>query len=609
MKSLKRKNKDVFNARTDADLVQFLPDEARMLSLIRDYFHAFSHIYPVVHEQVFHDQLSFFRDTNGRVSRPGFVAVLLLILSCASVMPRNEPLRFVGDSSLARFEAFRWMSAVESWLENQNEKHLTLEIFQVQCLLLVAYKVNARKPKRAWANAGSTLRAAMSAGMHCDPATLDSNMSFFDQEMRRRIWSVILELELQASIDRGMPATLQSNSYSCPPPINIDDYDFRHSAIGVPEQQVKEYTTQTSASFLISCRSNFAARSQVVSVLNDLSRGASYNDILALDRQINNELENLPNYTEVGKSIWLGLDGMAGLGNAIQQLQLLQLLVLMHTPYAVQTHEDSRFKYSQSGCFEAAERIFDIYNHADEDRKAVLSLLRNDLSRTCISVCQVIHASSVGPGTSAPYLYRRYIDISMHPVNQLQGTLFIRTLRSPFLDFIARALSILESKVLRLGTGFHLFWLVSAAYHLVLPLRNHDASPLSLRPDDPESMRCQVMAAEKVTNLYYKIIANQETPPPLTQGMVNASGGRVGMGDGPQMGGMQDLGFGSIGGGVGVGLGADSRWYGAIEQAAEAAGTTTAPSTSNDDVDMGGLLGEWADDDLWNFTSSELFML
>jgi len=404
MKSLKRKNREVFNARTDADLVSFLPDEARMLSLIRDYFHAFSHIYPVVHEQVFHDQLSFFRDTNGRVSRPGFVAVLLLILSCASVMPRNEPLRFVGDSSLARYEAFRWISAVESWRENQSEKHLTLEIFQVQCLLLVAYKVNARKVKRAWANAGSTLRAAMSAGMHCDPAILDSNMSFFDQEMRRRIWSVILELELQASIDRGMPVTLQPNSYSCPPPTNIDDYDFRHSAIGTPEVHVKEYTTQTSASFLISCRSSFDARSQVVSVLNDLSRGASYNDILALDRQINNELENLPDYTEVGKSIWLGLDGMAGLGNAIQQLQLLQLLVLMHTPYAVQTHEDSRFKYSQIACFEAAERIFDIYNHADEDRKAVLSLLRNDLSRTCISVCQVIHASSVGRGIYSPSL-------------------------------------------------------------------------------------------------------------------------------------------------------------------------------------------------------------
>jgi len=117
------------------------------------------------------------------------------------------------------------------------------------------------------------------------------------------------------------------------------------------------------------------------------------------------------------------------------------------------------------------------------------------------------------------------------------------------------------------------------------------------------------MAAEKVTNLYYKIIANQEAPPPLTQGMLNGSAGHSGMSNGSQMGGLQDLGFGSIGGGAGAGVAVDSRWYGAIEQAAEAAGTTAAPSTSNGDVDMDTLLGGWADDDLWNFTSSELFML
>jgi len=109
------------------------------------------------------------------------------------------------------------------------------------------------------------------------------------------------------------------------------------------------------------------------------------------------------------------------------------------------------------------------------------------------------------------------------------------------------------------------------------------------------------MAAEKVTNLYYKIIANQEQPPPLTVGMMNGSGG---LGNGAQMAGMQDLGFG------GAGPAPDSRWYGAIEQAAEAAGTTgTVGSTTNGDVDMDGLLGGWLGDDLWNFTSSELFML
>lgn len=351
----------------------------------------------MIHEHNFQDQLSFFRDSNGRVTRPGFVAVLLLVLACASVMPRNEPLRFVGDSSLARYEAFRWIKAAESWLENQSQKHPTLEVFQVHCLLLVASKVVAYKVKRAWTQAGSSLRSAMSAGMHCDPAHLDKGMSFIDQEMRRRIWATLLELELQASIDRGMPATLPPNSFTCPPPANIDDYDFRNAPIN-PSDVIRDDSVQTSASYLISSRNSFMARSEVVSVLNDLSRGLSYNDILTLDRRINQELESLPDYAEIGKSVWLTSKSMAGLGNAMQQLQLLQLIILMHTPFAIRTQEDTQYKYSQIACLEAAEQVFDIYNNADEDRMTMLSLLRNDLSRTCISVCQIILASNTGSG-------------------------------------------------------------------------------------------------------------------------------------------------------------------------------------------------------------------
>jgi hypothetical protein len=325
------------------------------------------------------------------------VPVLLLVLACASVLPRNEPLRFVGDSSLARHESFRWIKAAESWLENQSLKHPTLEVFQVHCLLILASRGVAFKVKRAWSQAGHSLRTAMAAGMHCDPAHLDKSMSFSDQEMRRRIWATLVELELQTSIDRGMPATLQPNSFTCPPPTNVDDYDFRNNLTPEPV----DLTVQTPASFLIASRNSFVTRSEVVSVLNDLSRGFSYHDILNLDRQINQELDNFPSYSHTGKSAPLGTESMAGLGKSLHQLQLLQLLLLMHTSFATRIYEDARYKYSQTACLEAAERVFSIYNEADEDRRTVLSLLRSDLSRTCVSVCHIILSSSTNCSKSA----------------------------------------------------------------------------------------------------------------------------------------------------------------------------------------------------------------
>lgn len=401
MKGLRRKDKTKFDIHNDLELISLLPEEGRIDRHVRDYFHAFSHIYPVIQEYHFRDQLDFFKTTSGRVTRPGFVAVLLLVMACAAVVPRNDPLSFCGDSSLARYEASKWIKAAESWLDNQSQKHPTLEVFQVHCLLLIASKVTAYKVKRVWTAAGNSLRFAMAAGMHCTPTFLDKSMNPIDQEMRRRIWHTLRELELQASIDRGMPATLQPTSSTCEPPLNIDDYSFRTCAEDLATG-IREDYIQTSSSFLRASAASFATRAEVVSVLNDLAGSLTYADILRLDAHINAELARLPTYTGTGKSVWLSnssADGMAGLGPAMLQCQLLQLLVLMHTPFAARATEDARYKYSQMAALEAAERVLGLFvSEGDEERRTVLSLLRNDVSRTCIGVCQILLAAGNGSG-------------------------------------------------------------------------------------------------------------------------------------------------------------------------------------------------------------------
>lgn len=101
------------------------------------------------------------------------------------------------------------------------------------------------------------------------------------------------------------------------------------------------------------------------------------------------------------------------------------------------------------------------------------------------------------------------------------------------------------------------------------------------------------MAAERVTNLYYKIIANQEASPPSIAGNVNTSSTSMGLHDMNKMSGV---------------MATSDKWYGAAAQAAEepAYGDSAGALSTNGDVDMG--LG-WAMDDMWAFTSSELFLL
>ncbi len=58
-----------------------------------------------------------------------------------------------------------------------------------------------------------------SSGFHRDPRVFGDRCSVFEGEMRRRIWATSMELELQASIDKGNIAIqkdslIVSNCYS-----------------------------------------------------------------------------------------------------------------------------------------------------------------------------------------------------------------------------------------------------------------------------------------------------------------------------------------------------------------------------------------------------------
>lgn len=52
---------------------------------------------------------------------------------------------------------------------------------------------------------------------------MGSKVSPFYIEMRWRIWATIVELDLQASVDRGMPPVREAD-FNTIPPIYIRDY-------------------------------------------------------------------------------------------------------------------------------------------------------------------------------------------------------------------------------------------------------------------------------------------------------------------------------------------------------------------------------------------------
>lgn len=218
------KEQGPLNQGTDSEILALIPStRCRVEAEANLYFDTFETSYRVLHEPTFWRAFGVFWE-RPKESPPSFAVSLVLVMACVRCLAADFEPVFVGDCSVERQTASRWIDICEAWLTHQGRKHLTLEHFQVSCLLLIAKRVNCVKMKQDWVYSGDVLRLAMSSGLHRNPDLLPPGRTTeYEKEMRRRLWATVMELELQSSIDAGLPSSLCGLHFDSPPPANMDD--------------------------------------------------------------------------------------------------------------------------------------------------------------------------------------------------------------------------------------------------------------------------------------------------------------------------------------------------------------------------------------------------
>lgn len=76
------------------------------------------------------------------------------------------------------------------------------------------------------------IRLATSIGYHRDPQHLP--LSAFEKEMRRRTWSLCIQLDLLISFQLGLPSNIQFPTWDTQPPRNLRDSDFDEDTNELP---------------------------------------------------------------------------------------------------------------------------------------------------------------------------------------------------------------------------------------------------------------------------------------------------------------------------------------------------------------------------------------
>jgi hypothetical protein len=165
---------------------------------------------------------------------------------------------------------------IQRWLDTLKGKELiTIQILQIQILLLLIHQNNLARPSDLWRESGNLVRSAMIMGLHRDPEN-SKDFSVFQKEQRRKLWMTIMELDVQFSLAAGMPTAVRSSDFKTLQMRNVDDIQLAEEMSDYPQDQdIRQWTDATSQ---IALGASLKERIDIVNILGgeiDLERDAA----------------------------------------------------------------------------------------------------------------------------------------------------------------------------------------------------------------------------------------------------------------------------------------------------------------------------------------------
>ncbi|GMF72159.1 unnamed protein product [Aspergillus oryzae] len=345
------------------ELRDYMPSKQTSDRLIQAYLRTFESVYRIVHVPSFlreYDQ--YWR--NPQAASPAFIIMTLLMLAIGnSFCQSGDP----GKDYVPRSTSSQWIYTAQTWLSSPFEKsRLNIASLQTQCLLLLARQTNDISSDLVWISAGALLRTAMHMGFHIDPRHIDG-ISFFDAQLRRRIWNTILEIVVQSSMDAGGLPLIRCDDYDCEAPLNIDDAQMEDA---IPKAKPLEDFTETSLQ--ISLRRSLSVRLQIAQFLNDFRRGTSYDEALQLSKSLINIYREssalFDAFKNSGKCPTL-------FQSNLYNLMTQRFLLALHDPFAIKAKADPKLYYSHKEALLVSMRIlapFSTSTSEDLDYTALL---------------------------------------------------------------------------------------------------------------------------------------------------------------------------------------------------------------------------------------------
>jgi hypothetical protein len=209
-------------------LSQFLPARNEADRLVAAYFRAKSVAAPFIHSAQFSKLYRLFWDDPSAAS-PLWTSIMFSIFDITSRTVSTNTADNTSENIPNRFAiAAALCLVVGQYSEPQKLGIEALLLYaQARCILSVDISPDVA------ILFGALVRLATVMGYHRDAGSRE-DLSAFEVEMRRRTWSLCMQLDLLVSFQLGIPSNVQLPTWDAKPPTNLLDSDFDEDTVQLP---------------------------------------------------------------------------------------------------------------------------------------------------------------------------------------------------------------------------------------------------------------------------------------------------------------------------------------------------------------------------------------
>ncbi|KAJ5855836.1 uncharacterized protein N7529_009780 [Penicillium soppii] len=208
-----------------------------------------------------------------------------------------------------------------------------------------------------WVMTGVIARLAMRSGYHRD-SKMFPNITPFQGEMRRRVWTFVRQADLLFSFQVGLPSMIRSSDSDTELPRNLYDDDFDEDCKELPPS--RQLSEPTPISYLIAKARLTYAFGRVVEQSSAIS-SAPYEKVMEIDAELRQARDMIPDHLKIRPMEECQLDPINLIMSRFAVMAVYdKAQCVLHRPYLVRARDNPRFTYSRRTCIDSAMDLLQV---------------------------------------------------------------------------------------------------------------------------------------------------------------------------------------------------------------------------------------------------------